>query len=114
MKIPPGPLGLIIGVCIGALLMFQYIDRYQMKADDKQIKKDNVVAEDIQKETTELKEKNEVVKVTTIYRNKEVKVPRDLTNEEISILCSNTLVPNDIVQSIRSEASRTWERINKM
>lgn len=114
IKIPPAVLSLLIGLILGAFVMWMYIDTKQVEADVAQVVEDNKDAEEIAADTVILKETNTVTKVVTKWKNKIVKIPRDLTNEEIDTLCANTYVPDDIMQSIRHEVAEARKRLSNL
>ncbi len=118
MKIPP-VIGLLISLCVGILLggfsMYQYMDKKQVQADVSQIKKDTKKAAVIDAVTVKAKKENTVSKTITKWRNRPpVIIQQELTNDEINILCNNHFAPDDIVQSLRSEATKARRRFNNM
>lgn len=118
MNIPP-VVGLVIslslGIVIGSFSTYQYMDKAQVEADAGQVKKDNKVAADIDAVTVEAKKTNTVAKTITKWRDRPpVIIPQELTDDEINTICNNHFAPDDVVQSLRSEATRAWARFNDM
>jgi hypothetical protein len=105
---------LVIGLILGGGFVYLYMDRAQVTVDTKQVKKDNETAAEVTSETTEAIKANTVVQTVVKWKEKPVRVPRDLTNEEIDNLCVNRAVPADIMQSIRSEAAKARARFNDL
>lgn len=103
---------LCIGIALGGLTVYQYLDKKQTKSDVVQVKKDNKDAAIIESDTDEIKATNTTPEVIIKYRTKEVKVPVELTDEEIDTLCINRYAPSDVMQSLESTFASAWGRFN--
>ncbi len=89
--------------------------KQQIQADASQVKKENMLAVEIKADTIEAKKTNAVAKLATKWRDrKPVIITQELTEDEIDTICANRYVPDDLMQSIRTEASRAWSRFNDM
>lgn len=118
MSIPP-IVGLVVALLIGSLFggstVYLYLDSEQAEADNRQIEEDNELAGDITEETVEAKAGNTVTATIVKWRDRPpIKIPVELTDDEIDTICVNRNVPDDIMQSIRSEAAKARQRFNNL
>lgn len=117
ITIPPSLgmlLSLIVGVAIGEYDMNRRMDSKQKTADSKQIVADNQKGAEIAKKTAEMKDSSPVAASVIKYRTKTIKVPRDLTDEEIDNLCTNRYIPTDLLQLVRHQIAAARERIDNV
>ncbi len=117
MTIPPSIgmlLSLIAGIAIGAYGMNLKHDTAQLEADNEQVAKDNDKGAEVNVETAVMLKSNPVSDVVIKYKYKTVKVPRDLTDEEIDTLCVNRNVPADFLQLVRDKITTARKRIDNV
>lgn len=114
-NIPP-VIGLLIalgvGIVTGGTGTHFYHEKQLAEANARQLQKDDRTAAKISRKTEKAKRDNEVAETIIEYRDKIVEVPLELTKDEIHNICINLYLPDDIMQSIRSEARKAWKRIN--
>ena len=118
MNIPP-IVGLVIslslGIVIGGYGTYIKMDRAQIEADAEQVEDDNELAVEIDNETIEAKQNNTVAVEVVKWRDRPpVKIPVELTDNEIDTMCTNRVVPSNIVRAIRSEATKARRRFNDL
>ena len=118
MNIPP-IIGLVIALLIGSLfggsIVYLHLDNEQLEADNRQVDDDNELGADITEETVEAKQINTVTTTVGNWKNKPpVVIPRELSDNEIDSICINRNVPFDVMQSIRSEATKARARFNDL
>lgn len=107
-------LSLIVGVGIGAYGMNSHIAAEQNEADNKQIRVDNKKASEIESETAQILDSSDIPEAIVKWKTKTVKIPRDLTDEEIDTLCVNRNIPPDLLQLVRHQVTAARERIDRM
>lgn len=115
INIPP-VIGLVIALVVGAgaggASTHLYHKKELAEADAHQLKKDDKKAAKISHETEIAKRDNKVIKTIVQYRDKIVKIPTELTQDEIHTICINQLLPDNVMQSIRTEATKARNRID--
>lgn len=117
MSIPPSIgmlLSLVIGIAIGEYDMARRIESRQVEADNNQVKVDNKKGAEISRDTESMKKSNKVASTVESYKEREVKVPRELNDEEIDNLCVNRYMPDGILQSVRDQISEARSRVNNL
>ena len=117
MSIPPSIgmlLSLVVGMAIGAYGMNARHDSAQFDADQEQVSEDNVKGAKISVETAEMLKSSPVSNAIIKYKDKIVKVPRDLTDEEIDSLCINRHIPADFLQLVRDKIATARGRIDNV
>ena len=105
-------IALAVGVGTGGASVHFYHEKEQAEADAHQLTKDDKKAAKISRETEVAKRNNEVIKTVVQYRDKIVEIPTELTQDEIHTICINQLLPDHIMQSIRTEAAKARGRID--
>lgn len=103
---------LLIGIVIGGLITYQYLDKQGMINEIQVRKDDNKESKIIEKET--VKQKADTTLKTTVvgHTAKPAKKCKELTDEEINSMCTGRYMPSDILRDFRKKIDRARRRLN--